>query len=206
MDENTQSEAEPTRSRSRSGLGKFIWDLQHRRRRFRQLMGAVFVLVVTLLGAPTLMLLNVGAGLACLGMLVRLAASGFVMKNEVLATNGPYAFVRHPLYVGNLLICAGFCFASGVWWSVPFAIATLLLFYPGAIRYEDQKLQRLFPGQWDRWSAETRALIPRFSPYHATGETLQRSSWSLQLSMMRNGEPLHIVVMGACLFYLYTLV
>jgi protein-S-isoprenylcysteine O-methyltransferase Ste14 len=147
----------------------------------------------------------VGAGLACLGMLVRLAASGFVMKNETLATNGPYAFVRHPLYVGNILICVGFCFASGVWWSAPFAIATLLLFYPDAIRYEDQKLQRLFPGQWERWSAETRALLPRLNPYLAGGEPTRRSSWSLRLSMMRNGEPVHIVIMGACLIYLYTL-
>lgn len=206
MDE-AESAPQPARKK-RSGLGKALHDLGHRRRRFRQFMGAVFVIVVTVLGDPTPTLLNIGAALAILGMIVRLMASGFVMKNEVLATTGPYGFVRHPLYVGNLLICAGFCFASGVWWSVPFAAAVLLLFYPDAIQYEDQKLRRLFPGQWERWAAETRALLPRLRAYRdaqASGDPQQRASWSLRLSMMRNGEPVHIVVMGACLIYLYTL-
>lgn len=200
------------RQRPKAGLGKLLHDLLHRRRRFRQLMGAVLVLVVTAFGTPTPALLTAGAVVACLGMIVRLAASGFVMKNEVLATHGPYAFVRHPLYVGNLLICLGFCLASGVWWSVPYAILTLLLFYPDAIRYEDQKLRRLFPGEWDRWAAETRALIPRLTPYASAdgaqpgdgSEPAGGASWSLRLSMMRNGEPVHIVLLGGCLIYLYS--
>jgi len=203
-----------SRQRPKAGLGKLVYDLQHRRRRFRQLMGAVLVLVVTFFGEPKPVLLDLGTAVACLGVGVRLAGSGFVEKNEGLATRGPYAFVRHPLYVGNLLICAGFCLASGVWWSVPYAILTLLLFYPDAIRYEDRKLRRLFPGEWDRWAASTRALIPRLTPYRAEGpveppgdaEPSRGASWSLQLSMMRNGEPIHIVVMGACLVYLYSIV
>lgn len=183
------------------GLRKLLHDLRHRRRRFRQLAGVLFVVWMTLVGRPEERLLVLGTVLAFLGMLVRLWASGYVMKNEVLATIGPYARVRHPLYVGNLLICAGFCAASGLWWSVPVAIALLLVFYPETIRYEDQKLRRLFPGDWDRWAAETRALLPRLTPYRGNGE---RVPWSLSRSLLRNGEPVHIVLMVAGLWYLYS--
>jgi protein-S-isoprenylcysteine O-methyltransferase Ste14 len=186
---------------SSRGWRKLLNDLRHRRRRFRQLAGVAFVVWMTLAGRPEPRLWLVGAVLAALGMLVRFWASGYVMKNEVLATVGPYARVRHPLYVGNLLICAGFCAASGLWWSVPVALAMLLVFYPQTIRYEDQKLRRLFPGDWDRWAAETRALLPRLTPYEGNGE---RVPWSLSRSLLRNGEPVHIVLMVGGLWYLYT--
>jgi protein-S-isoprenylcysteine O-methyltransferase Ste14 len=133
-------------------------------------------------------------------MLVRMWASGYVMKNEVLATVGPYARVRHPLYLGNLLICAGFCAASGLWWSVPLALLVLLTFYPDAIRYEDQKLRRLFPGDWDRWAEVTPALVPRLRAYRGNGEPVP---WSLGRSLLRNGEPLHILLLAGCLWFLH---
>ena len=185
----------------RTGWAKLLYDLRHRRRRFRQFAGVAFVAWMTFAGRPEVALLWLGTILSALGMLVRLWASGYVMKNEVLATVGPYAFVRHPLYVGNLLICAGFCAASGLWWSVPVALAVLLVFYPETIRYEDQKLRRLFPGDSDRWAAETRALLPRLRPYVGNGE---RVPWSLSRSVMRNGEPLHILFLGGGLWYLFT--
>jgi len=185
----------------RTGLAKLVHDLRHRRRRYRQLVGVAFVVWMTLVGQPRLDLWWVGAVLACLGMGVRLWASGFVMKNEVLATVGPYARVRHPLYVGNLLICAGFCAASGLWWSVPVAIGMLLVFYPQTIRYEDQKLRRLFPGEWDAWAAQTLALWPSLKAYRGNGE---RVPWSLSRSLLRNGEPIHIALLGAGLALLFT--
>jgi protein-S-isoprenylcysteine O-methyltransferase Ste14 len=186
---------------ARTGLRKLAFDLTHRRRRYRQLAGVVFVVIVTTFGHPVAGLFWGGLVLSCLGMLVRLWASGYVMKNEVLATVGPYSRVRHPLYVGNLLICAGFCAASGLWWSVPLALAMLLYFYPQTIRYEDQKLQRLFPGDWDRWAAETRALLPRLLPYAGGGS--EPVPWALSRSLLRNGEPVHIVLLGAGLWILH---
>lgn len=190
----------PQRPAERTGLAKVVHDLLHRRRRYRQLGGVLFVLWMTFVGQPTESLWWLGLALATLGMLVRLWASGFVMKNEVLATVGPYARVRHPLYVGNILICAGFCAASGQWWSVPAALVFLALFYPETIRYEDQKLRRLFPGEWDRWAERTLALWPSLRPYRGSAEPVP---WSFRRSLLRNGEPLHILLLGGGLWYLY---
>jgi protein-S-isoprenylcysteine O-methyltransferase Ste14 len=42
-------------------------------------------------------------------------ATGHVEKNIRLAESGPYAYVRNPLYLGTLLVAAGFAIASRQW-------------------------------------------------------------------------------------------
>ena len=198
------------------GFGRLLHDLWYKRRKHRQFVGVAFVLLLTAVGTPTRGTWWAGAAVVAVAMLVRLWASGVVVKNEVLATTGPYAFVRHPLYVGNVLIGIGFCLASGLWWSWPAFALLYFYFYPHTIRYEDQKLRRLFGEPWDRWSAQTRALWPRLSPYtdkpeealadDALGSDAQpeRPTWSFKLSLARNGEPVHILVGVLCLWYLHS--
>lgn len=185
------------------GLQKLGHDLVHRRYRFRQVVGIGFLFVLTFLGRPaelgsagrTLFLLGCVAVL--LGMLVRLWASGHVKKDKVLATTGPYGYVRHPLYVGNHLITLGFCLASGLWWSFVAWAVIALFFYPGTIAHEDEVLHRLFGKTWERWRAVTRALIPRITPYQRSA----KGEWSLAQSW-HNGEPLIIAILILCLAYL----
>ena len=136
-------------------------------------------------------------------MAMRLWASGFVRKNQVLATNGPYARVRHPLYTGNLLICLGFCLASGLWWAWPVGAAFVLLFYPTSIAYEDRKLQRLFPQEWEPWARVTPAIVPSLKPTPAASSEDYR--WSFGQSLMKNGEPIYVAVLAGCLFWLWRL-
>lgn len=192
----------PHKKDAGAGFSRLLYDLWHRRQRFRQFVGVALVLWFTAVGRPTPVLWWSGGLVLCLGMAVRLWASGYVMKNEVLATIGPYGFVRHPLYVGNLLIALGICIASGLWWSYPVMLAMVLYFYPHTIRYEDRKLHRNFGQEWERWAAETRALVPRLTPYRSPGQ--EQQVWSLRLSLMRNAEPVHIAVGVLCLAYLAT--
>ena len=158
------------------------------------------MLVFTLLGQPSPLQWGIGAGIVAAGMLIRMWASGIVHKNDVLATTGPYGFVRHPLYVGNILIGIGFCVASGLLWSYAAFLAILLYFYPHTIRYEDRKLRRLFGEQWDEWASRTRALIPRLPVRDGASE---KARWSGRLSFLRNGEPIHVLIGGLCLAWLY---
>ncbi|MGH8727860.1 MAG: methyltransferase family protein [Burkholderiales bacterium] len=169
------------------------------RQRWRQYLGILFLIVLVLAGEPLRGLFYAGAALVLLGIATRLWASGHVKKNKALATSGPYAYVRHPLYVGNHLIAFGYCLASSLWWSVPAWVGIAFVFYPQAIRDEDQRLAQRFPDEWSAWSEKTWALIPRLSPY-LPGD---RSAWSFSQSLRQNGEPLIAALLVAGLVILH---
>ena len=180
------------------GLQQFLHDIRYRRERFRQFIGISFVILVSAAGEPKGPLFIFGGVLVFLGIAVRLWASGHIKKNKALATDGPYAYVRHPTYVGNLTLGFGFALASGLWWGLPLFIVILFAFYPHAIHKEDENLHRMFEEDWEQWRKSTRALIPRLTPYRPG----QRGRWSFMQSLRHNGEPIIALFL---LFWLYFL-
>ena len=180
------------------GLRKLLHDIRYRRDRYRQFIGIAFLLLVTAAGNPKMVLYWPGLLVAVAGMTVRLWASGHIKKDKVLATDGPYGYVRHPLYVGNILLGIGFSLACGLWWAFPLFIVILIAFYPQAIKSEDEKLRQLFTEEWENWRMHTLALIPRFKPGGNPG-----GSWSFYQSLRQNGEPIIALILLACLYYLF---
>lgn len=126
-----------------------------------------------------------------LGLVIRMYASGFVLKNKELSTTGPYAFMRHPLYSGNILILLGLCIINGFLWSFIMALAFFWCYYPTAIEYEDRKLRSLFPETWDDWASKTPALLPKTRG--AKLAQLDLKSWSLKKSLVTNYEPVIVI-------------
>jgi len=85
-----------------------------------------------------------GAGPAA-GLWLRAYASGYVKKNRELTVTGPYAYTRNPLYLGSLLIAAGFAVALLSW---PVALVLALGFaviYVPVIASEERFVARHFP-------------------------------------------------------------
>ncbi|MDQ2068567.1 methyltransferase family protein [Natronospira bacteriovora] len=185
----------------RNAVHAFIRELRYHESS-RQLLALAYILVLAIFAEPGGLpaLYAVGFAIAGLGMLIRLWASGHVKKNQELATDGPYAYVRHPLYVGNILMLAGFCIASQLWWSIPVMLAFLWFYYPTAIDYEDLKLSRLFGERWKKWAENTHALMPRFR-----GRDFKFGGWSFRQSLMGNGEPLILVYAIYCAWHLVAL-
>jgi protein-S-isoprenylcysteine O-methyltransferase Ste14 len=184
----------------RVGLARFVRDIKYNRHRTRQMVGIAFVILLVIIGQPwNAELYFAGVVAATLGIAVRMWASGHVKKDKVLATTGPYAYVRHPLYVGNHLITFGFCLASGLWWSFVVWIVLGFFYYPQTIAHEDRLLARLFPGEWEAWARETRALMPRLTPYRSG----QSSEWSFRQSLRQNGEPIIAALLFLGLYILY---
>ncbi len=182
-----------------TGLEKLILTLRYHEQS-RQWFAVIFVLVVSLLGSYTPILFIIGGVVAAVGTLVRMWASGYVMKNKELATNGPYAYVRHPLYVGNILLLVGFSIASSQWWPFVAMVALLWFYYPPTISYEDNKLRDIFGAEWEEWSKNIHALIPTFGSKAGS----VKSSWSFKKSLMQNAEPLIVIYLIGCMYLLYT--
>jgi hypothetical protein len=77
---------------------------------------------------------------------LRAYASGYVKKNRELTVTGPYAHTRNPLYLGSMLIAAGFAVALLSW---PVALVLALGFaaiYVPVIASEERFLRATFPG------------------------------------------------------------
>lgn len=184
----------------------FFSELIRRRYRYRQFVGIALAVVLVAFAEPVRTWVVTGAILAVMGAAVRLWASGHVKKNTELATTGPYAYVRHPLYVGNHLIAIGLCLASGLWWAFPLWLAQALVFYPAAVRREDSRLEDSFGESWRAWRAETHALVPRATPYRPAGATgaPEKGTWSFRQSLMANGEPIYVAVIAAMFVWLWT--
>ena len=82
-------------------------------------------------------------------------------KNHTLATTGPYTRIRHPQYVGFVLIMLGFL----VQWPTLLTLAmfpVLVYMYVRLARREEQEVEREFGETYARYRARTPAFIPRF--------------------------------------------
>jgi|TARA_B100001105_G_C22344890_1_gene422992 hypothetical protein len=153
----------------------------------RQSIGIILLSVFGLVAEPEFINFALACLMVFLGLSLRLYASGFVLKNKELSTTGPYAFVRHPLYTGNVLILIGISFATSLPWAIACSILFFWFYYPPAIEYEDRKLKSLFPDTWDAWSSQTPALIP------TTIHDFNLSSWSWKKSLANNYEPVIVI-------------
>ena len=157
----------------------------------------MLVVLYSATAAPIPLLAAIGLAIAFVGALVRLYASGFIVKNQELATDGAYRFVRHPLYTGNILLVVGFALAGSRWWGIPLALFFFWFYYPTAIEYEDRKLHRIFGATWEEWSARTPALMPRMGSSRAPQPGDRR--WSVAVSNQRNGEILLVLFCFGCM-------
>ena len=74
-------------------------------------------------------------------------AKGCLRQNRVVATIGPYRFVRHPFYLANALIDAGLVVMAG-WWPLAVVLPLWwLAIYIPVIRGEERYLSREFSGR-----------------------------------------------------------
>src|SRR5262249_46038222 len=132
------------------------------------------------LARPTVYALAGGAVVAVAGIAVRGSTAGHLRKNLELTTSGPYAFTRHPLYLGSLLIAVGFLLAGRSSIAAPLGIAYFWLFYGSAISREERRLAGRFGGDFAAYADR----VPRFRP-RLTWNPGGTFSWRLY---WRNGQ------------------
>ena len=125
--------------------------------------GFVLVAVFAWFSRPTARSLALGLPFGLVGLALRAWAAGCLAKNQQLATGGPYAYTRNPLYLGTLLVAAGLVVASrNIGLGILF-IAVFLLVYLPAIQLEEQHLRSLFP-DFAPYAERVPALWPRLTP------------------------------------------
>jgi protein-S-isoprenylcysteine O-methyltransferase Ste14 len=112
----------------------------------------------------------IGLALIVAGMALRVAAGRALGKwwslraeiqpGHALVQTGPYRFVRHPAYLGMLIVCLGLPIAfQSVWAAVVMAVAV----WPAVgyrVQVEDALLERHFGDEYREYAQRTPRLIP----------------------------------------------
>lgn len=120
-----------------------------------------FLLLITFawLSKPSLASMSIGLPIGLLGLALRTWATGHLAKDQQLATSGPYAYIRNPLYAGTLIVAVGIVIASrDLWLAIVFAAVFLLVYLP-TIELEEQHLRGKF-ATYPQYAARVSRLLP----------------------------------------------
>ena len=90
------------------------------------------------------------------------ASSGFGVRlhqGHQLITTGPYAYIRHPMYLAVILSCWGGLLLYRTWTMLVFAIMMFGVIYRG--KKEEEALAQVFGGEWEEYTHKVPGWLPR---------------------------------------------
>lgn len=84
-----------------------------------------------------------------------------VIEGHELVTNGPYAVVRNPIYLGifELMLASGLAFTR--WWTLVAAVAFFLIGNQIRMNAEERLLRETFGTVYEDYARRVPAFLPR---------------------------------------------
>ena len=129
--------------------------------RLRVPSGFLIVAVFAWFSQPTAQSLEIGLPVSLVGLALRAWAAGCLAKNQQLATGGPYAYTRNPLYLGTLVVAAGLSIAARSPGLGALFAGVFLFVYLPVIQNESDHLHSLFR-DYRAYAAGGAAFAPTF--------------------------------------------
>lgn len=161
-------------SKALESLGGFLF-------RWRDYTSLPALMVLWAFSSPNAMFFGIGIGFMLLGESVRLWSLQSIggasrtrgnHPGSDLARTGPYATVRNPLYIGNLLLAVGVGFLAGRIWTVAIAFGMFVAQYVPIVRWEESRLRERFGEAYAVYCRE----VPRWFPQAISIPTSPMSS------------------------------
>ena len=110
--------------------------------------------------------IRVGIWFIITGLFIRIWANGYAIKLEKLTTSGPYAFLRHPLYLGTMLLIVGFILTLKIHYIIGIlSIIVIAAVYYSTIKKEEQMLEQKFKDAYINYKKKVPAIFPTIFPY-----------------------------------------
>ena len=142
-------------------------------RRIRVPIGFAFAVLYLWLARPRWWSVGAGAAIAAAGLCLRASAAGHVRKSAEITTSGPYAYTRNPLYLGSMIVAAGFALAArNLWVALILAVLFAAIYYP-VIRWEEKYLTANFP-EFAAYSERVPRLFPKWRSQSAHPNAFSR--------------------------------
>lgn len=120
---------------------------------------------------PSALLVTAGVAVTAAGELIRLWGVhhiGAISRTRSdrlgpLVATGPFALIRNPLYVGNILIWVGFALAARLVWLAPLIVLLLGAEYHAIVRWEESLLLSRLGDAYRDYAARVPRWLPTFN-------------------------------------------
>jgi protein-S-isoprenylcysteine O-methyltransferase Ste14 len=147
--------------------------------KYRSYTPIPFLIVMVVFARPTVASLVAGFAVLVLGELVRfwgVSIAGAETRTTgnvggtFLITNGPFAYVRNPLYLGNMLLYAGIGIMSMALfpWLLAIAVVWFYVQYYLIVTKEEEYLAVRFGASYDEYRKDVRRFLPRLTPFRSS--------------------------------------
>lgn len=140
----------------------------------------------------------IGLFLIFLGEMIRIWAAGHLQKNETLTVSGPYSYVKNPLYIGSILITAGFCILADNIYLLAAAFFMFCFHYiPYKKRVEGDRLKKIFGSQYEDYDEKVPEYLPRWTSYPH-----EKVSWQFKCFIENSEEGILLIIIAGILLIL----
>ncbi|HUL33921.1 MAG TPA: isoprenylcysteine carboxylmethyltransferase family protein [Candidatus Eisenbacteria bacterium] len=140
--------------------------------RWRVRIGYPLAVVVLWLSHPVPRSILIGACVGFVGLAIRACAAGYLHKQEVLTTTGPYSHTRNPLYFGSSILVLGAAIAMNAWPSALILIGYFALVYSFVMRREEIELRGHHGAAFDAYAQAVPLFFPRLTPAKVPSSTI----------------------------------
>ena len=148
--------------------------------RFRSYIPIPFFIAVVVFAQLDPLLLAAGIFITICGEILRFLGvghAGYATRTTTVGANqlvtaGPFARMRNPLYVGNILLGLGFVIGAGglfPWLPSGFLIFTTIYYY-FIIRAEESFLSEKFGSSYQDYLAHVPRFFPRLTPWKGSSQ------------------------------------
>lgn len=137
--------------------------------RWRVRLGYLLAIAVLFFARPNPRSVAIGAAIGVFGLWLRAYAAGYLKKQEVLTTTGPYAHTRNPLYLGSSILAAGAAWATYSWISAAILGVYFVVVYFVVMRREEGELRGHFNSAFDLYAQKVPLFFPRLTPARIGG-------------------------------------
>ena len=146
--------------------------------RWRVRLGYILGAVLLFLAEPIPCSILLGAAVGAVGLIIRAYAAGYLHKQDVLTTTGPYAWTRNPLYLGSSILAIGAAVAMHSWIAAVLILVYFVVVYSFVMRREEMELRGKHGQAFDAYAASVPLFFPGFTRISTSGQASGSFSWA----------------------------
>ena len=149
-------------------IGEFLY-------RYRSLTPIPIVIILLIFSKPSTTTIIIGFFASVCGEIIRFISVGYTgittrskkVSSDSLVTNGPYGYVRNPIYLGNLFISFGVVISANTFfpWFIVLYIILFTIQYSFIIKHEEKFLKEKFTKDFTGYVDNVPSFFPRLKSY-----------------------------------------